>query len=86
MFLKQDQDLGSGFGFKILISRIRIRPKMDRIRNPEFKCNQLKGYVLPVTYLLYSTIVSTTICIRSNFWDNHNILFKGQKYQIVYMP
>ena len=25
---------GSGSGFKILICRIRIRPKMDRIRNP----------------------------------------------------
>ena len=31
-FLKQDPDPGSGF--KILICRIRIRPKMDRIRNP----------------------------------------------------
>jgi hypothetical protein len=25
---------GSGSGFKIPICRIRIRPKMDRIRNP----------------------------------------------------
>jgi len=25
---------GSGSGFKILICRIRIRQKMDRIRNP----------------------------------------------------
>ena len=32
VFLKQDPDPGSGF--KILIWRIRIRPKMDRIRNP----------------------------------------------------
>ena len=30
-FLKQDPDPGSGFN--ILICRIRIRPKMDRIRN-----------------------------------------------------
>ena len=33
-FLKQDPDPGSGSAFKILIFRIRIRPKMDRIRNP----------------------------------------------------
>ena len=32
-FKKQDPDPGSGF--KILICRIRIRPKMDRIRNPD---------------------------------------------------
>ena len=31
-FLKQDPDPGSGF--KILICRVRIRPKMYRIRNP----------------------------------------------------
>ena len=31
-FKKQDPDPGSGF--KILIFRIRIWPKMDRIRNP----------------------------------------------------
>ena len=35
-FKKQDLDPGSGSVFKILICRIRIRirPKMDRIRNP----------------------------------------------------
>ena len=35
-FLKQDPDPGSGSAFKILICRIRIRPKMDRIRNPAY--------------------------------------------------
>jgi len=34
-FLKQDPDTDAGSGFKILICRIRIRPKMDRIRNPD---------------------------------------------------
>ena len=32
-YLKQDPDPGSRF--KILICSIRIRPKMDQIRNPE---------------------------------------------------
>ena len=32
---------GSGSAFKILICRIRIRPKMDRIRNPDSKALEL---------------------------------------------
>ena len=50
-FLKQDLDPGSGSGYKILICRIQIRPKMDRIRNPAYRG----------TYIVGSCIVGTVI-------------------------
>jgi len=40
LFLKHDPDLG--FGYKNLICRIRIWPKMDRIHNPAIKQHSFK--------------------------------------------
>ena len=38
VLFKKKRDPGSGF--KILICRIRIRPKMDRIRNPAYETSE----------------------------------------------
>ena len=56
---------GSGIsGFKILICRIRIRPKMDRIRNPVCNIPHLQVgiqiyFASPVRYL--ATLVSAKV-------------------------
>ena len=50
-FLKQDP--GSGSGFKILICRIQIRPKNDRIRNPAGTGTYLPTYLPLPSYCGY---------------------------------
>ena len=82
-FLKQDPDPGSGSGFKILICRIRIRPKMDRIRNPDPIC-----VIIRIPYVLcvgsHTCYVKDLVRVMFSIQYRNYVLF-GIPYRMCYV-